>query len=367
MRLASTTAILLLFPLMATAQSTTKRDLEKETDALFREFAGNAPGASVLVIHNGKVVLKKSYGFANLEAHRAATPQTTYRLASVTKQFTATCILLLMERGKLSLDDPLTKFFPDFPAYGAEIRVRHLLNHTSGLPAYEDLMPEGTEPVLDADVLAILKKTDKPYFAPGTQFRYSNSGYSLLALIVEKVSGMPFPEFLERNIFKPLQMNGTSMNLRATPPAEARRAYGYSRRNDGWERTDQSRTSYVLGDGGIYSSVDDLEKWARALDSKPLVKSATLRQAMSTTVNARPLGEDRTATSQSDEALAYGYGWFVSRYRNTPAVWHGGSTMGFRNHILRLPEKGLTVVVLTNRNDSDAAALARRLADLFMP
>lgn len=365
MRLAIVAVLFSFFPLMTAGQSP-MRDVAKKVDALFRDFTGDAPGASVLVLRDGKVLLKKSYGFANLEAHRRAAPKTSYRLASVTKQFTAMCILMLADRGRLSLDDPLTKFFPGFPAYGAQISVRHLLNHTSGLPAYEDLMPEGTEPVLDADVLDILKKTDKPFFSLGAQFRYSNSGYALLALIVEKVSGQGFPDFMKANIFKPLKMNGTSLNLRTTPPAEARRAYGYSKRNDGWERTDQSRTSFVLGDGGIYSSVEDLEKWARALDSARLLRRETLQQAMSATVNARPLGEDRSATSQADQQLGYGFGWFVSRYRDKPAVWHGGSTMGFRNHLLRLPDKHLTIIVLTNRNDADAATLARRVADLFL-
>ncbi|HEV8384035.1 MAG TPA: serine hydrolase domain-containing protein, partial [Candidatus Acidoferrales bacterium] len=222
----------LLLTLMATAAGKTSRESSEGVDALFREFTGNIPGASVLVLHNGRVILKKAYGLAELETNRQATPSTNYRLASVTKQFTATCILMLAERGRFSLDDPLTKFFPDFPAYGREIRVRHLLSHTSGTPAYEDLLPEGNVPVLDADVLAILMKTEKPYFPPGTQFRYSNSGYALLALIVEKISGLPFPEFLRKNIFVPLNMRASHVNLRHPAP-DRHRAFGYSKRKDG--------------------------------------------------------------------------------------------------------------------------------------
>lgn len=365
MRLALMAAMLLLLPLMTAAQDKSKRNVTKEVDALFRDFSGGAPGASVLVLRDGKVVLKKSYGYAHIDRHRKASPKTNFRLASVSKQFTAMCILLLAERGQLSLDDPVKKFFSDFPAYGEAITVRHLLNHTSGLPAYEDHMPPGSAPVVDADVFKILKDTNAPYFAPGTQFRYSNSGYALLALIVEEVSGQSFPEFLQQNIFKPLKMRNTHVNV-AGAYREDRRAYGYSRNQQGWELTDQSRTSYVLGDGGIYSSVADLEKWVRSLDAAPLVRAKSLRLALSATVSARPLGEDRTATGATDEEVGYGYGWYVSRYRGMAATWHGGSSRGFRNHLLRIPEKRLTVIVLTNRSDADAAALARRVADLVL-
>jgi CubicO group peptidase (beta-lactamase class C family) len=357
--------LLLCVAPVASAQS--KNASASRLDALFADFTGhNVPGAGVLVIQDNKVVYEKSFGMANLQQKRRATSKTNYRLASVSKQFTAMAILILAQRKKLSLDGRLTDYFPDFPAYGREIRVRHLLNHTSGLPAYEEHMPPGEEPVVDADVLEILKKVEKPYFAAGTQFRYSNSGYALLALIVEKVSGQPFPEFLRANIFKPVGMNGTVMNVRAAPPGEDRRAYGYSKRDGAWERTDQSRTSYVLGDGGIYSSGHDLRKWVRALDEARLVRRETWNEAMSASTAARPLGEDRSATSSADEDVGYGFGWFVSRYRGTNAVWHGGSTLGFRNHLLHIPERKLTVIVLTNRDNADPAALARRIVDVFL-
>jgi CubicO group peptidase (beta-lactamase class C family) len=356
--------LLLCVAPMASAQSGSAK--AARADALFGDFTGpNVPGASVMVIQDGKVLYEKSFGMANLEQQRRATSKTNYRLASVTKQFTAMAILILAERKKLTLDDRLTDFFPDFPAYGREIRLRHMLNHTSGLLAYEDLIPPGTtKPVLDSDVLEVLQRQDRTHFPSGTQFRYSNSGYALLALIVEKESGLQFPEFLKRNILAPLGMRATRLNLQDAPP-DARRAYGYSKRNGAWERTDQSLTSYVLGDGGIYSSVHGLRKWVRALEEALLVRREALSEAMSTTTSARPLSEDRSATG-AEEELGYGYGWFVSRYRNLAAVWHGGSTIGFRNHLLHLPEKKFTVIVLTNRNDANPAALARRIADVWL-
>jgi len=356
--------LFLAFMLLPMMPAASEKDKAAQVDALFAGYTGNVPGASLIVLQEGRVLLKKSYGMANLEEKRPVTPKTNFRLASVTKQFTAACILLLAERGKLSLDDALTKFFPDFPAYGREIKVRHLLNHTSGLPAYEDLMPDGTQAVVDEDVLAILKRTNTPYFPTGSQFRYSNSGYALLALIVEKTSGQPFSSFLRQNIFQPLGMRATHLNL-AGQYDESRRAYGYSRRGQNWERTDQSRTSYVLGDGGIYSSVEDLRRWDAALYTARLVRDASLEQAMSPTVIARPLGEDRSATA-AEEEIGYGFGWFVGKYRGLRVVWHGGSSLGFKTHILRIPEKRLTVVILTNRNEGQVAALARNVADSYL-
>lgn len=371
MRLARGAAILLLFSLMTAAgeKPDGRRAKEKEVDALFRDYAGDVPGASVLVMQEGKVRLKRSYGLAVVEEKRRASPRTNYRLASVTKQFTAAAVLLLAERGQLSLDDSLAKFFPGFPAHGRDILVRHLLNHTSGLLAYEELIPAGaTEPLLDADVLHILERQERTSFAPGSAFRYSNSGYALLALIVEKVSGQPFPEFLRRNIFAPLGMQHTRLNLRLqrTAPPDWRRAFGYSRRAGAWERTDQSLTSYVLGDGGIYSSIEDLARWEKELSSPRLLRRETLAQAMTATTSARPLREDRAA-AEADSGLGYGFGWYVGTYRGLPVVWHGGSTVGFRTHILRVPGDRLTVILLTNRNEGDVAALARRVADLYLP
>ena len=250
---------LLLLPCVAAGQAAA------EVDGLFADFnRPGVPGASMMAIRDGKAVCRRAYGMADLEAGTAATTATNYRLASVTKQFTAMAILMLMERGRLSLDDPLTKFFPDYPAYGKAITVRQMLTHTSGLLAYEDLVPPGrTAQLHDRDVLDLLKLQDHTYFAPGSQYRYSNTEYAHLALIVEKASGMSFASFLKKNIFEPLGMRGTvafEEGISTVP----HRAYGYSRKGGGFERTDQSVTSAVLGDGGIYSSVEDLFQIGRA-------------------------------------------------------------------------------------------------------
>ena len=158
-----------------------------------------------LVIRDGRVILRRAYGMANLERHVAATPETDYRLASVSKQFTAMAIMLLARDGKLRYDQPIREILPELPTGAQSVTVRRLLNHTSGLPDYEDLIPDSqTVQVSDRDVLALLARKDTLYFPAGTQYRYSNSGYVLLGLIVERVSGLSFPAFLRTRIFQPL-------------------------------------------------------------------------------------------------------------------------------------------------------------------
>jgi CubicO group peptidase (beta-lactamase class C family) len=306
-----------------------------------------------MVIRDGKVIYKRAFGYADVEKRVRAKPNTNYRLASVTKQFTAMAILVLAERKKVSLDATLTEIFPDFPAYGAQIRVRHLLNHTSGLLAYEDLIPKGTTvPVLDRDVLAMMKQQSKTYFPPGERYRYSNSGYAVLAQIVERVSGQGFAEFLRANIFQPLKMNGTIVIERDNPRV-VRRAYGYSKRANGMERTDQSLTSSVQGDGGVYSSVEDLRRWDAALYTEKLVSGKILERAFTVGIEAEP-------------GVGYGFGWFIGKRGGDRALWHSGTTVGFRTFILWLPERRFTVIVLANRADADAVGLGHKFADIFL-
>jgi CubicO group peptidase (beta-lactamase class C family) len=327
----------------------------KAVDALFRDFTGvSVPGASVIVIRGGKIVYKHAYGMADLEAHVAATPASDYRLASVTKQFTAMCIMMLAEQGKLRYDDPISRFFPEYPAFGNEVTVRHLLTHTSGLWAYEDLVPpERKTQLKDLDVLELLRTQTKTYFPPGSAYRYSNTGYAHLALIVEKVSGMKFAAFLKKSIFEPLHMTRT-LAFEDGASVVPNRAYGYSDRNGKWERTDQSLTSAVLGDGGIYSSVEDLYLWDQALYTGKLVKSDTLRQAFTANVLA---GGKKTS---------YGFGWEMGEIRGVPDVHHSGSSMGFRTFILRVPEKRFSTIVLTNRTNANPDEIAGKIAELYL-
>jgi CubicO group peptidase (beta-lactamase class C family) len=304
-----------------------------------------------LVVRDGLPIIRHSVGLADLESRTAATPATNYRLASMTKQFTAAAILLLAEDGRLSLADPVRKWLPTLPAAANDITIRHLLTHTSGLIDYEDVMAEGTSRQLhDADVLHLLESQDRTYFAPGTAYRYSNSGYSLLALIVGRASGTDFATFLRQRIFLPLHMQNT-VAFEEGISTVANRAYGYSLVNNSWTRTDQSLTSAVLGDGGIYSSIDDLAKWDAALYDSRLLRPESLRAAFT------------PATKTDDPAVQYGFGWRMTG----ESLWHSGETMGFRNAIVRFPKHRLTVVVLTNRDDGEPYFLALAIAKIYLP
>ena len=303
----------------------------------------------MLVLRGDDVVLRQSHGMADLETAVPATPLTNYRLASVTKQFTAAAVLGLAARGALSLENAVRKWLPSLPHHCDGVTIEHLLTHTSGLADYEDLIAPGSETqVHDRDVLNLLASHRQTYFAPGAGWRYSNSGYALLALTVESVTRLTFAEALQNEVFEPIGMTATVAHREGTSVVE-RRAFGYSRAADGWSRTDQDRTSAVLGDGGVYSSVDDLAKWLIALDRGAFATAA----------------EPRVTTDAP--GVRYGYGWRISEHRGRRAVHHTGESIGFRNALLRLPAERLSVVILTNRNEGEPMDLAVELADLMAP
>ena len=323
-------------------------------DALMADYAGDGPGAALLVVRDGAAVVRKGYGLADLDARVPVTAHTNFRLASVSKQFTAAAILLLVQDGALALDDPLRKWLPSLPLATDGITLHHVLSHTSGLVDYEDVMPAHVDGQLhDIDVLRLLEAQDRLYFAPGSEYRYSNSGYALLALVAGKASGKDFATFLRECIFLPLGMEAT-VAFEQGVSTVAHRAYGHTFADGAWARTDQSPTSAVLGDGGIYSSIDDLAKWDAALHDDRLLPQASRALAFAA----------HTATGEAD-VDGYGYGWRIHDDRGRRLLWHSGETIGFRNVILRWPDDGLTVVLLTNRNDPEPYALARRIAALF--
>jgi CubicO group peptidase (beta-lactamase class C family) len=295
-------------------------------------------------------------------------PDTDFRLASFTKQFTAACIMLLVHDGKLHYDDHLTDIFPEFPAYGKPITIRNLLNHTSGLPDYEDILtaqypniPDDKIPqILDAGVLKLLEQQTAGKFPAGSKWEYSNSGYVVLGLIVEKVSGKPFAQFLHDRVFMPLHMTNTLAYEKGKTEVP-RRAYGHTKDKDGWKETDQSSTSATLGDGGIYTSIDDLIKWDRALREHTLLSETELQPALTP---VQPSGGP--ATSENGSPVSYGFGWFLDPYKSHKRMWHDGETVGFRTTIQRFPDDNLTVIALANRTDINPEALALRVADLYL-
>jgi CubicO group peptidase (beta-lactamase class C family) len=362
-------ALLLSACALAEARSSASGPSMNRLEAIFTSLkSNNAPGAAVLVVWNGRAVFRQGYGVTDLRTLHKIDAHTNFRLASFTKQFTAACIMLLARDGKLHYDDHLTDFFPDFPGYGKSITVRNLLNHTSGLPDYEDLLmkqyegspPEKVPQILDAGVLRLLEGETSGKFPAGSKWEYSNSGYAVLAMIVEKVSAKPFGQFLQERIFTPLGMKHTLAYEKGKNEVP-HRACGHSKEDGAWRETDQSPTSAVLGDGGIYSSLDDLAKWDRALRDHTLLSEAEMQPALTAVSPA-----DGPATTTEGRSLSYGFGWFLDSYAGHRRMFHDGSTVGFRTTIQRLPDDNLTIIVLANRADADPEALALKVADLYL-
>ena len=341
-------------------------------DAIFRPLVdAKSPGAAVMLQQNGKTIAARGYGVRDLRSMAPIGADTDFRLASFTKQFTAMAVMLLVRDGKLRYDQRLTGIFPDFPAYGHDITVRHLLTHTGGLPDYEDLMEGGgwTEQhqIHDDEVLALLKRAAAPKFAPGARWAYSNSGYVVLGLIVAKASGMSYGDFLQQRIFGPLGMSHTLAYVKGRNQVP-NRAFGHTRQGQEFVETDQSSTSATLGDGGVYSNLDDLAKWDDALSNHTLLSEAEMKPAL-TPVRLADGSATRWPATPGDDNLnpgkpvEYGFGWFLDAYDGRPRMWHSGSTRGFSTVIERFPRQKLTIVVLCNRTDLDASKLALQVAD----
>ena len=350
----------------------------QEIDSIFAPVSKpNAPGFAVLVRKDDRVVFERGYGVRDTTTRAKIDAATNFRLASCTKQFTAIAIMLLVHDHKLTYGTRLTDIFPDFPDYGKSITIRNLLNHTSGLPDYESLMdqqdpnmpPDKLIQIQDAQVLKLLAQQTTTKFPPGTKWEYSNSGYVLLGLIVAKVSGEPFGDFLRDRIFAPLKMQNT-LAFEKGKNEVRNRAFGYTKNSREWQQTDQSPTSATLGDGGVYSSLADLAKWDDALRNHTLLTEAEMHPAL-TPVNVphatavAAADSDADAKVPSGQLAAYGFGWFLNPYHGHDRMWHDGGTVGFRTTIQRFTDDHLTIIVLCNRVDPDPDVLAERVADLF--
>ncbi|TCO67904.1 serine hydrolase domain-containing protein [Marinisporobacter balticus] len=259
----------------------------------------------------------------------------------MTKQFTAMCIMILKQRGLLTYDTKLTDIFLNFPEYGNDITIKNLLQHTSGLVDFYDLIPKNQkEQLKDQDVFNIYKTENRLKLKPGSKFEYCDGNYVLLAMAVEKVSGMSFAEFLEKNIFKPLKMNNTVAYEKGISTVK-NRAYGTTKMNGKYIETDQNLTSATLGDGGIYTSLMDYYKWDQALYTDKMVSFETLNQAFSNGVR------------DSESGDSYGFGWGYFFMGGKKILYHTGGTVGFTTVVVRIPSEKFTVVIFTNYNNLD--------------
>ena len=343
-------------------------DLSKRVDGLFGEWSSTrgTPGAAVRVIRDGRVIHSGHYGLADIETKTPIDTQTSFLLASLTKQFTAVSIMILVERGDLGYDQRLSEFFPTFPDYARRITIRQLLLHTSGLREFDtvfveagvirkdDKYPRSEEsprsPIEPTSAMTreYLSRQLRTNFEPGGSYEYSNSGYVILAQIVEAVSGKSFPDFVKRNLFEPAGM------LDSVIPVEnwrtvANRAKSYSSESGNFKNSDYTPLNLVYGEDGIYTTIEDMVRWDHALHSAILVRQSTLAEAFAPG-KLNDGSETRT-----------GFGWFVG----PDFVDHAGGWAGFNTYICRYRSRRFTIVVLANCKDIDAATVGQRIADIY--
>lgn len=345
---------LLCIPTLAAGADTTRTAAAAaQVDALFAHLRqGVQPGAGVLVVWRGSIVHAAAYGYADVEQRVPLSVDSTFRLDSVSKQFTSMAIMLLAEDGRLKYDDAIAKYLPELASYPG-ITVRNLLNHTGGLPEYYDDIDVSKGWPTNADAQALLGEMATPVFAPGSRYEYSNPGYDMLAQVVEAASGQNFAAFVPARIFEPLEMQH-SLIYDTTKPHVERRALGYDPDGKGFKLNDEHPLNGIVGSGGVFTTLGDMYLWDQALYGERLVSRATLDQAFTGAV----LNDGRK--------IDYGFGWRMDEYRHSRRIEHGGAWVGFRSHIARHPDIGLTIVILSNRSDFEPSTYVDRIADIYL-
>jgi CubicO group peptidase (beta-lactamase class C family) len=328
---------------------------DSQVDRVFARWSATTPGCAVGVATAGKPALAKGYGMADLEHDVPISPDTIFEAGSVSKQFTAAAVLLLAREGKLSLDDPVKKYIPELPAYPQPLLIRHMLNHTSGLRDWGSVAaitgwPRTTRVHTHAHVLEIVSHQHALNFPPGTNWSYSNTGFNLAAIIVQRVSGMPFPEFTKQRLFQPLGMTRTSWRDDYTQIVKGR-AIAYSTGLEGF-RTNMPFEN-VYGNGGLLTTVGDLLKWNENFTEHKVGDAAST-------------SEQQTRGRFNDgRRHGYGLGLYVGTYKGVNEVDHGGTTAGYSAFLTRFPDHRLSIALLCNVS-TNAPQLAHTVADIYL-
>ena len=343
-------------PALLASQSISS-DTASRIDAVFARYTAATPGCALNVLRNGASAYEKGYGAASLELGVPISPRTVFDIGSSSKQFTAATIALLAQEGKLSLDDDIRKWVPELPDLGAKVTLRHLLTHTSGWRDYIDLMSyqgfDDRDHTTDDDALAALRRQKALNFTPGTDWRYSNTGYFLMSLVVKRVSGKSLADFARERIFEPLGMRDTHY-LTDAREVIPNKATAYSPTPGGKFVINMSDWEQI-GDGGVQTTVEDLAKWDANFDSHVVGGDAliSLLQTTAALANGTP--------------LQYALGLTIDDYRGIRRVQHGGAWAGFRAMTMRFPAQHLSIYTLCNRGDANTMQLANGVADVFLP
>jgi CubicO group peptidase (beta-lactamase class C family) len=331
-------------------------DPASAVDAIFASFSAETPGCAVGVSKDGREVLARAYGSADLEHGVPNTPETVFEAGSVSKQFTATAILLLAQQGKLKLDDEVREYLPELPDYGTPITLRHLLHHTSGLRDWGTMTiamgwPRGSRVYTHAHVLDIMSRQKALNFPPGSEYLYNTGGYNLLAIVVERVSGKSFAGYTRDVVFAPLGMTHTGWRDDYTRIVKGR-AQAYDKKSDGYHL--DMPFENVHGNGGLLTTVGDLLRWNRNFTSERVGGRALVTELQ------------RRGRLSDGLEISYARGLVVSRYRGVPEVSHSGVTAGYRAFLTRYPDQAVSIAVLCNAGDADAIGLGRKVADAYL-
>jgi CubicO group peptidase (beta-lactamase class C family) len=328
----------------------------RRIDSVFSRFKADAPGCALGVFQAGRIAYEHGYGSANIEYGIPITPRTPFIMGSVSKQFTAAAIALLVERGRLSLDDDVRKYVPELPDYGQRVTIDELVHHTSGVRDFWALVDAAGMRFDDgytvADVVRLAARQQHLNFEPGTEYNYSNTGYVLLGVVVQRVTGMTLRQFAASEIFTPLAMSDSHYHDDHNEPVRGRAIAYMPDNRDGW-RIDVWNND-IVGQGGVMTTVEDLLKWDDNFYSGTVGGPAFL---------ARQLTRGKLANGTT---LAYAFGLEVGEYRGLSMVEHTGSTGGYRTDITRFPGEHASVVALCNTTTADAGTLAHRVADIVL-
>lgn len=328
------------------------QNLTTQVDALLSaQYTADGPGAVALISKGGQPVYRKAFGMANLENNVALTPEHVFEIGSITKQFTAVSILMLAEQGKLSLEDPITKYIETYPTHGYTITIHHLLTHTSGIKSYTSM--ERWTKLWRNDMTPLemidLFKGEPMDFAPGTEYLYNNSAYFILGYIIEKASGVSYPDFVEKNIFTPLGMKNSYYGSKSK--IIKNRALGYQKA-DGYKNAEYLSLTQPYAAGSIMSTVDDLLLWNTAVHANKLVKKETLQKAFTNYKlnNGKPIN--------------YGYGWGINDINGSATLEHSGGIFGYTTNAIYLPKEDVFVAVFSNCDCNAPGEVSTRMAAL---
>lgn len=337
-------AVLLAAPLVHAAPDPAGDVAARIDQVLSATYKADAPGATVIVFKDGKTLLRKAYGLADVERKLPLAADTPMRLGSITKQFTSTAILMLVDEGRIRLDDDITVYLPDYPTQGKKITIEHLLTHTSGIVSYTGKPGYALAMQKDLTVQQMVDsfKNDPLDFAPGSRYKYNNSGYFLLGAIIEKVSGKTYDKFVEERIFVPLGM--TRSAYEGHERDKAPRAQGYTRAPEGFQPSKPISMTQPYAAGSLVSTVDDLARWDAAVSSGKLLQAGSWQRAFT------------PYTLSTGSRTGYGYGWETGTLRGAQMIGHGGGIPGFNSFALRLPAEKLYVAVLSNVDSGMAPA-----------